>query len=101
MHIALGVVTEILYLLALGSTAAALGKRFRLYSIATFVVLFVFGVLTFLDAPGIAKNQATPLIGVWERINIGVFLLWVVVLAVALLRAQGDKPQEGDLIRRV
>jgi hypothetical protein len=23
---------------------------------------------------------------VWERINLGVFLLWVVVLAVALLR---------------
>jgi hypothetical protein len=23
---------------------------------------------------------------VWERINIGVFLLWVVVLAIALLR---------------
>jgi len=36
MHIALGVVTEILYLLALGFAAAALGKRFRLYSIATF-----------------------------------------------------------------
>ncbi len=101
MHIALGVVTEILYLLALGFAAAALGKRFRLYSTATFVVLFVFGVLTFLDAPGVAKNQPTPLIGVWERINIGVFLLWVVVLAVALLRTQGDKPQEGDLIRRV
>lgn len=101
MHIALGVVTEILYLLALGFTAAALGKRFRLYSITTFVVLFVFGVLTFLDAPGIAKNQATPLIGVWERINIGVFLLWVAVLAVALLRTQGNKPQEGGLIRRV
>jgi hypothetical protein len=65
------------------------------------VVLFVFGVLTFLDAPGIAKNQPTPLIGVWERINIGVFLLWVVVAAVALLRIPGDKPQEGDLMGRV
>ena len=88
MHIASGVVTEILYLLALGSVAAALGKRFRLYSIVTFVVLFVFGVLTFLDAPGIAKNQPTPLIGVWEWINIGVFLLWVVVVAIALLSVQ-------------
>lgn len=88
IHIALGVVTEILYLLALGFAAAALGKRFQLYSIATFVILFVFGVLTFLDAPGIAKNQPTPLIGVWERINIGVFLLWVVVLTILLLRVQ-------------
>jgi hypothetical protein len=28
-------------------------------------------------------------VGVWERICIGAFLLWVVVLAVALLRAPG------------
>jgi hypothetical protein len=89
MHIALGAVTEILYLLALGFAAAAFGKKFRLYSIATFVILLVFGVLTFLDAPGVAANQPTPLIGVWERINIGVFLLWIVVLAIVLLR--GDK----------
>lgn len=88
MHIALGAATEIIYLFALGFAAAALGRAFRLYSIATFVILLVFGVLTFLDAPGISTNQPTPLIGVWERINIGVFLLWVVVLAIILLRKE-------------
>jgi len=86
MHIALGVVTEILFLLALGFSAAALGKQFRFYSIATFVILLVFGVLTFLDAANISTNGPTPLIGIWERINIGVFLVWVIVLAVILLR---------------
>lgn len=45
-------------------------------------------VLTVLDAPGIEANLLTPRIGVWERINIGVFLLWVVVLAITLLRGQ-------------
>lgn len=85
MHLTLGAVTEVFYLLALAFAAAALGKAFRLYSIATFVVLFVFGILTFVDAPGVALNQPTPLLGIWERINIGVFLLWVVVLAVKLL----------------
>lgn len=88
MHIALGVVTEILYLLALGFAAAALGKRFRFYSIATFIVLFFFGALTFLDAPKVAVNLPTPLIGIWERINIGIFLLWIVVLAIILLRSE-------------
>jgi hypothetical protein len=34
-------------------------------------------------------NQPTPMIGVWERINIGVFLLWVVILATVLIR-RGD-----------
>lgn len=93
MHITLGAVTEIIYLLALGFVAAALGKQFRIYCIATFVILLVFGILTFLDAPAISKNQPTPLIGVWERINIGVFLLWVIVLAIVLLRGEREQVQ--------
>jgi uncharacterized protein DUF998 len=86
MHIALASVTVSLMLLAMAFGAAAFGSRFRLYSIASLVILAVFGALTFLDAPGIAANLPTPWIGVWERINVGVFLLWVVVLATALLR---------------
>jgi hypothetical protein len=87
MHIVLGGVTVVLMLLAIAFGAAALGKRFLVYSIASLVILVAFGALTFLDAPRIAANLPTPWIGVWERINIGVFLVWVVVLAVSLLRA--------------
>ena len=90
MHIALGALTQVIYLLALGFSAVAFGKPFRLYSIATFVVLLIFGVLTFMEAPGVAANQPTPHIGVWERINIGVFLLWVVMLAIVLLRNEAS-----------
>jgi len=85
LHIGLGVATEVIYLLALGFAAAALGTAFRLYSIATFVILLSFGIQTFREAPRIGVNQPTPLIGVWERLNIGVFLLWVIVLAIVLL----------------
>ncbi len=87
LHIVLGAVTVVLMLLAIGFGAVALGKRFRLYSLASLVLLIFFGVLTFLDAPGLSANLPTPWIGVWERINIGVFLLWVVVLAICLLRS--------------
>ena len=66
----------------------AFGRPFRLYSIVTLVILATFGALTFRDAPGMAANLPTPWIGVWERINLGVFLLWVVVLAIALLRVE-------------
>lgn len=86
MHIVLASVTVALMLLAMAFAAATFGRRFCLYSIASLVILMVFGALTFLDAPGIAANLPTPWIGVWERINLGVFLLWVVVLATALLR---------------
>jgi len=96
VHLALGAVTEILYLFALGFAAGAFGKTFRIYSIATFLILLIFGTLTFMDAPGVSKNLPTPLIGVWERINIGVFLIWIIVLAIILLR---KKNQVSPLVK--
>jgi hypothetical protein len=65
------------------------------YSLATLAILAAFGTLTFLDAPRIAANLPTPYIGVWERINVGAFLLWVVVLATTLLRVK-DAAAETD-----
>lgn len=93
LHIVLGAITELIYLIILSLTATALGKPFRIYSIATFLMLLVFGILTFLDAPGVATNRPTPLLGVWERINIGIFLLWMIVLASLLLRREINKNQ--------
>jgi hypothetical protein len=95
MHIVLAIVTVLLMLLAMCFGAAAFGKRFRLYSIATMVILVAFGALTGLDGPRIAANLPTPWVGLWERINISVFLLWVVVLALALLRTQVERPRDG------
>ena len=88
MHLVLASVTVLLMLLAISFAATAFGTRFRVYSLATLAILTAFGALTFLDAPRIAANLPTPWIGVWERINIGVFLLWVVVLATTLLRVK-------------
>jgi hypothetical protein len=88
MHIVFTIVTVFLMLLAIGFGAAAFGKRFRLYSIATMVLLLAFGALTSMQAPQLQANLPTPWMGVWERINIGVFLLWVVVLAIILLRGE-------------
>jgi hypothetical protein len=84
MHVALGGVTVLLMFLAIGVGATAFGKRFRLYSIGTVVVLLTFGALTFIEAPRLQANLPTPWIGLFERINISVFLLWVVVLAAVL-----------------
>lgn len=88
MHIVLTIVTVLLMLLAMGLGAAAFGKRFRLYSIATILTLLVFGSLAGLDGPRIAANLPTPWAGVTERICIGGYLLWVVALSIALLRLQ-------------
>jgi hypothetical protein len=84
MHIAFTAVTVLLMMVAIGFGAAAFGSRFRIYSLATMATFVPFGVLAGLDAPRIDANLPTPWVGVWERINIGVFLLWIVVLAMAL-----------------
>ena len=98
MHVVLGGVTVFLMFLAIGVGATAFGKRFRVYSIATIVVLLVFGGLTFLEAPRLQANLPTPWIGLWERINISVFLLWIAVLATPLLRTPnfGDETRQGQ-----
>ncbi|HXI28701.1 MAG TPA: DUF998 domain-containing protein [Vicinamibacterales bacterium] len=88
LHIALAVATVLLMLLAIAFAAAAFGARFRSYSVVSVVLLAAFGGLTFRDAPGVAANLPTPWIGVWERINVALFLVWVVVLAFALLRSR-------------
>ena len=95
MHGILTFVGVLFMLLAIGFAATAFGKRFRLYSIATFLLLVVGGVLTGLDAPKLEANLPTPWMGVWERINIYAYMLWVVVLAIGLLRAHVEWPQDG------
>ena len=86
MHIVWSVITVILMMLDIGFAAAALGGRFRRYSIVTMVVLFVCGALTFQGAPGVSANLPTPWLGVWERINVLGFMMWQAALAIALLR---------------
>jgi len=86
LHIAWAIVTNIFMWLFMGFGAAALDKPFRLYTIASFLLHIVFGVLTFMEAPNISTNGPTPTIGIWERVNISVFMLWVIVFAIMLLR---------------
>ncbi|HOX47379.1 MAG TPA: NAD(P)H-dependent oxidoreductase [Myxococcota bacterium] len=86
MHIALSVVTVLIYLLALGFGAAAFGKRFRRFSIAIAAILVATGVLTGLDGPRVAENLPTPWLGVWERISLGAAVLWIAVLSLTVLR---------------
>jgi hypothetical protein len=92
LHIVWTIVNGVLTLLAMGLGAAAMGNRFRGYSIATMVVLLAAGAMTSREAPGVDANLPTPWIGVWERVNLGAWLLWVAVLAAVLLRRTSQRP---------
>jgi CubicO group peptidase (beta-lactamase class C family) len=86
LHIAFTIVMLGCFIAAIVFGSDAFGRRFRWYSLATLVVLVAFGVVTGLESPRLAANEPTPWIGVWERINIAAYMLWVMVFAIALLR---------------
>jgi hypothetical protein len=93
MHIVLTGVNSLLILLAIGFGSTAFGRRFRLYSAATILVLVVTGGLTAAQASRLEANLPTPWAGLMERISIGGYLLWQVVLAIALSRTRAkDRP---------
>jgi hypothetical protein len=95
MHGLLTLVGSVCYLVAMGFGAAAFGKRFRLYSLATILILVTFGVLAGQEIPRLTANLPTPWLGVWERINIFAAMLWIAVLAIALLRRSGAFRLDG------
>jgi hypothetical protein len=89
LHIVWMAVSGLLTLVAMGFGAGVFGKRFRVYSITSMMLLLATGAMTSLAAPNVAANLPTPWMGVWERISVVVWMLWLLVLAVALLRRQG------------
>jgi hypothetical protein len=96
MHKLLTVVTVLVMLPAIGFGARLFGKRFRLYSIVTIIILLVFGAWAGLDAPRIEANLPTRWIGLKERISIYGYMLWVTVLAIALLRTEVKATESSD-----
>lgn len=78
--------------IAFGSGAS--GTGFRIYSIATIVAMLACGALVSTQVPAIAAGQPTPGYGLVERVSVYSPLVWMVALAVVLLR--GEKKQDGD-----
>ena len=95
LHIVWTAASNLLTLLAMGFAAAAFGTRFRAYSVATMVLMVAFGAMTSVDAPRIQANLPTPWVGLWERLIIAVWMLWLVVLAVKLLRRPQNAAQRS------
>ena len=91
LHLVWAFVHLILMLLMIGFGAAALGKGFRIFSVVIVLAFLVFGTLTSIESRGIEANLPTPYVGIWERINIGAYMLWVIVFAIILLR-KNSKP---------
>jgi hypothetical protein len=102
MHIVFAIVTVLLMMVMMGFGAAALDRHFRFFTLIIFLLFLVFGFLTGREGPRISANLSTPLVGVWERINIGLFDLWVIAFAIKLLRLKNNLiHSRADLISEV
>ena len=95
LHLVWAGVTGVFFMLIVGFGAAALGRRFRVYSIATMVIVLACGAVTGTYASQVQADLPTPWVGVWELISIAAFMAWVAVLAAALLRAPRAASAEG------
>lgn len=91
LHIVWAMITLFSMMLIMGFGAAALSKGFRIYTLLTFAVFIVFGALIGMEASAIPENLPTPHLGIWERINMAAFFLWVMIFSAALMRKKAEK----------
>jgi hypothetical membrane protein len=94
-HIVFTGLIVVFILSATASGTSLYGRRWRIYSWATLLVLLVSGAWTGVEAQRLAAGQLTPWLGVAERINIGAYLLWVAVLATILVRGHPGLRNHG------
>lgn len=85
LHIAFTIVTVFIFTLQIALASLSFNVSFAVYSIMSLLVMLVFGFLTALEAPNVPGDLPTPMIGVWERLSIGSYILWVTIFARALL----------------
>ena len=68
----------------------ALSRGFRLYTIATVLVMVTFGAWSALEIPRVEAGLSTSWVGVKERIYWYAYQLWFIGLAVSLLRKRPE-----------
>lgn len=95
LHLVWAGVSTLLFLLTMACMAVASATGFRLFTALAALLMLVFGALTAMDSPAVSHNLPTPWIGVWERVNIGIFLLWVAAAALLLIW-RAPRPNRGE-----
>jgi len=96
MHATLSAVFSLLVVAMMILSAVAYPGWFRLYALATTVVVVGFGMASSLAIRGITRND-TPWAGGFERINAYAYFAWLVVLAVMVIRHElGPSRTRGE-----
>ncbi len=100
IHFALTGVNVMFFILAMAFAVATYRKWFRYYSIATLVVLLVFGIVAGSSFSTVAANEPTPWAGIFERVNIYGYLLWLGVLATFIMTNPKSSVRSSNEIKK-
>lgn len=92
MHLVLAAATGVFVAAYVTSAAFGFGKIFKLYSAATIVTSLVFGLMS-AQVEQIEAGEPTPYMGLFERIGIGAWLLWMAAMAISLWRPTLNGPE--------
>lgn len=96
LHLVEGGAAMVIILAAMGFAATGLGRGFRVYTIATVVVMITFGVWAAVQAPQVEAGLSTPWLGVMERIFWYSYHLWFAGLGLTLLRERPAAVRPDD-----
>ena len=98
MHITSSMVFSVLVVAMMALSAAAYRGLFRVYSLATIVVVVAFGAASGVAMSGLEQDD-TPWAGTFERINAYSYFAWLVILAMMVIRhevgASSASPESG------
>ena len=95
MHITLSIVFTVIVIATMILSAVAYRGWFRLYAVATLVVVIAFGAAAGFAIRGIEQNE-TAWAGGLERINAYAYFAWLIVLAVMVTHHELGSPRVGD-----
>ncbi len=93
LHPLMTAVMSFFILLSIGSGAFLSGRRFRIYSFVTIIVVIIFGLLTGSQVPDLEAGLDTPWMGLKERVNIYLTMLWFARLSLNLVQQESKEYQ--------
>lgn len=91
LHPLMTAVMSFFIMLSIGSGAFLSGRGFRIYSLMTLITVIIFGLLTVSQVKALAAGLDTPWMGLKERVNIYLTMLWFALLSLSLVRQESDE----------
>jgi CubicO group peptidase (beta-lactamase class C family) len=94
LHVAWTMGWAVLTVIAMIAGAMSFGRRFCIFTAITIVALIGAGFVAGSQSPAMDANLPTPGLGIWQRVNITAYLVWLATFSVALLHRPASRRAE-------